>query len=326
MIDLDPKIAAVLDEHAPLLNETGDWNQVLADAGVVEHRSRTSEKPRRYGSKRVRAFVLAVVVAVAASLTGVAVLGGGSSILDRAGAAISVSRHQVLHERIVLTATGGGVLGTNRLVSIELWIQGAEPHQYRLLFNGPAVDPRVIVGPPAHYEQGGTLDSRSPRIEVYDPRTNTIRRTQAGPSGTLTFDPATAIRSALASGHAHGEGKRTVNGKPVIVIQLNSLVNDSTGWGVRAGGKGTATVLVNPRTYTPVQIAFHHVDGVSANLGIPFFHRGSDWAQTSMTMIERFTAFEQLPATTANLRLASLSAQHPTARRVTVSPGSLYGG
>jgi hypothetical protein len=312
MIDLDPKIATVLDQHTPLLDETGDWSRVLADAGVV--------KPR-HASRRVRAFVLAVFVALVAGLTGVTLLGGGSSILDRAGAAISVSRHQVLHEHIVFTAPG------SNKVSIELWIQGAEPHQYRLLFDGPGVDPRVFVGrPPAHYEQGGTLGSRAPRIEVYDPRTDTIRSTQAGPTGTLPFDPATAIRSALASGHAHVEGKRTVNGKPVIVIRLDSLVNDSTGWGVRPGGKGTATVLVNPSTYTPVQIAFHHVDGVSANLGIPFFHRGSDWVQTSTTIVERFTDFERLPATSANLRLASLGAQHPTARRVTVSSGSLFGG
>jgi hypothetical protein len=319
MIDLDPKIATVLDQYTPLLNETGDWNQVLADAGVVEYRSRTREKPRRYGSKRVRAFVLAVVVAMAASLTSVALLGGSSSILDRASAAISISPDQVLHEHIVFIANGH-VLGSN-----EIWIQGAAPHQYRLLANRPGVDTRVSLIP-ARSEQGGTLDSRSPRIEVYDSRTNTIRRTQAGPTGTLPFDPATAIRSSLASGHAHVEGKRTVNGKPLIVIQLNSLVNDSTGWGVRAGGMGTATVLVNPRTYTPVQIAFHHVDGVSASLGTPYFHRGSDRARTSMTAIERFTVFERLPATTANLRLASLSAQHPTARRVTVSPASLFGG
>jgi hypothetical protein len=45
-----------------------------------------------------------------------------------------------------------------------------------------------------------------------------------------------------------------------------------------------------------------------------------------MTIIERFTTFERLLATTANLRLASLRAQHPTARLVTVSSGSLFGG
>jgi hypothetical protein len=316
MIDLDAKIATVLDQHTPLLDETGDWKLVLADAGVVE-------KPRRHGGKRVRAFVLAVGVAIAAGVTSVVLLGGGSSILDRAGAAISVSPHQVLHEHIVFTFPG-----VRNESSIEIWIQGAAPHRYRLFFDGPGVDHRVIAGgPPAHYEQGGTLGSRSPRIEVYEPRTNTIRRAQAGSSGTLPFDPATAIRRALASGHAHVDGKRTVNGRPVIAIQLDSLDNDSTGWGVRPGGKGAATVLVDPRTYAPVQIAFHHVDGVSANLGIPYFHRGSDWAQTSMTVVEHFKTFERLPATTANLRLASLRAQHPTARVVTVGPGgSLLGG
>jgi hypothetical protein len=322
MIDLDPTIATVLDQHTPPLDETGDWNQVLADAGVVEYRLRTSEK-RRFASTRVRAFVLAVAVAIAAGLTGVAFLGGGPSILERASAAISVSRHQVLHERIVFTFPTGGVRSSS-----ELWIQGAAPHQYRLLFNGPGADPRVALIP-AHYEQGGTLGSTSPRVEVYDPHTNTIRSTQpgqAGPTGTLPFDPATAIRRSLASGHAHVDGRRTVNGKPVIVIQLDSLANDSNGWGVRAGGTGTATVLVDPRTYTPVQIAFHHVDGVSANLGIPYFHRGADYAETSMTVTERFTVFERLPATTANVRLTSLTAQHPTAHHVTVTTGSLFGG
>lgn len=311
MIDLDPTIATVLDQHTPpRLNETGDWSQVLADAGVVEYRSRTGEKTRRYGGRRVRAFVLAVVVALATSLTSVALLGGGSSILDRASAAISVSPDQVLHERIVFT----GEIGSN-----ELWIQGAAPSQYRLLANRPG-DQSCISGPLwRDYEQGGALGARSSRTDLYDPRTNTIKRARFGPTGTLPFDPATAIRRSLASGHAHVEGKRTVNGKLVIVIQLDSLVNDGIGWGVRAGGEGTATVLVDPRTYTPVQIAFHHVDGVSANLGTPVFHTGSDWAGTSGTIIERFTVFERLPATTANLRLASLSAQHPTARRVIVS-------
>lgn len=323
MIDLDPKIATVLDQHTPRLNETGDWNQVLADARVGDYRSRTCEKPRRYGSKRVRAFVLAVVVAIAVSLTSVALLGGGPSVLDRASAAISVSPDQVLHERIAFTATGGGPLGNNKIGSNEIWIQGASPHRYRLLANRPGVDRRVSLFP-AHYEQGGTLGSPA-RIEFYDSRTNTIQRGPFSQPGRLPFDPATAIRRSLASGHARVEGKRTVEGKPVIVIQLNSLVNDSVGWGVRAGGKGTATVLVNPRTYAPVQIAFHHVEGVSANLGTPYFHRGSNWAETSMTIIERFTAFKRLPATTANLRLTSLTAQHPTAR-IIVSTTPLPGG
>jgi hypothetical protein len=164
MIDLDPKIATVLDQQTPLPNETGDWNQVLADTRVVEYRSRACEKPRRYGSKRVRAFALAVVVAIAASLTSVALLGGGSSILDRANAAISVSPHQVLHEHIVFTATGGGLLGSKKIGTNEIWIQGAAPHRYRLLASRPGVDRRVSLFP-AHYEQGGTHVSRSPRIE-----------------------------------------------------------------------------------------------------------------------------------------------------------------
>jgi hypothetical protein len=226
----------------------------------------------------------------------------------------------VLHERIVFTAIGGGHRGINKIGSNEIWIQGAAPHQYRLLANRPGVDRGVFLFP-AHYEQGGTLGSRSPRIEFYDFRTNTIQRGQVpAQTGTLPFDPATAIRSSLASGHAHEEGKRTLNGKPVIVIQLDSLVNDSNGWGVRAGGKGTATVLVNPRTYTPVQIEFHHLSGVSANLGTPYF-----LPDGSLTMIERFTAFERLPATTANQRLTSLRVQHPTAR-VIVSTTPMPGG
>jgi hypothetical protein len=301
MIDLDPKITVLLDQHTPRINDEGDWSRVLRDADVTQPHGRPAHAWRR----RATALVAAAAVVAAGSLTGISLIGGSSSILERARAAVTVTSGQVLHERIVFSPRSGRAVG-----QAEVWVQGAAPHQYRLVSHAYAPG----RGVPAHSEQGGTLDTPiighryAPTTDTYDARTNTINRLSFGPlRAGLPFDPATAIRDALASGKAHVDGNREIAGKRVIVIQLTSLASDGIGWGVKPGGTGTATVLVNTRTYTPIQIEFHHLSGASQLLGTPYFGG-------TLTLIERFQIFERIPGTAANLQLTSLSAQHPTAK------------
>jgi hypothetical protein len=300
MIDIDPNIAELLDQHTPPLQEEGDWNHVLRDAGVLQ-----PHKRRPVGGWRRRAALLVVAVAVvtAASLTGISLLGGSPSTLERARAAVTIGPSQVLHERVLFVPISGPAVG-----SAEMWVQGAAPYQYRLV-SEPAAHGR---GAPAHYEQGGLLDRNSLRTDTYQPRTNTIQRLLGfGESGFLPLDPATAIRNALSTKNAHVLGKRQVNGRTLIAIQLTSLASNDVGWGVETGGDGKATVLLDPSTDTPVQIQFDNLSSVTPLLGTPHFGG-------SFSLIERFTTFQRLPATTANLSLTSLTAQHPAARCVIV--------
>jgi hypothetical protein len=305
MIDLDPKLAEILDQHTPPVDETGDWNHVLVDAGVVGHRSRANEKRRRRSWRPRRGPVMAVAVVATVCLVSVSLLSGDPSVVDRASAAVAIRADQVLHEKIVLSSNGY-VLGSN-----EIWIEGAAPNRYRVV--------ATPAGGKGRYEQGGTLDARSPTTDKYDPRTNTINRSTYGPTGTLSFDPASAIRNGLGSGKVHVEGARTMQGKSVIAIQLNSLITDSVGWGVRGEVGATATLLVDPRTYAPVQITFRHLYAVSLLGGISF--TTTEWPDSParLTLVERFKLFERLPNSPAALRLTSLRARHPGARCLIVS-------
>jgi hypothetical protein len=278
---------------APFEKQPDGWQDVLQRAGEPTRQRRTHG---RCTSRPGRLLVLAAAVGAlsGASLLGFSFLGSDVSVLERARAAVTISSGQVLHARIVTTTMSGRVLGTT-----EEWIQGAPPHEYRVVFEARG-ESRV--------EQAGTLDQRALHSDVYDARSNTIQRSERfGWSTRLPFDPAAAIRAALAERHAHVAGRRLVDGKLAVVVELTSLVSDGAGWAVGPGGTGKARVFVDPETFAPIEIEFENLSGLGAVFGTPEFGG-------ALRLIERFPIFQRLPATAGALRLTSLAAQHPGAR------------
>ena len=132
-----------------------------------------------------------------------------------------------------------------------------------------------------------------PRVEIgtgpasrivpssYDPKTNTIQ--EACSVLRPTADPVAALRKALASRAVRVDGTTTINDRAVDRIRT-----DANG--------ARYTLYIDPHTYLPVEtISTYEFKG----------HPIRD--------VSRFT-FDRLPATEANLRLTSLTAEHPNAK------------
>lgn len=119
-------------------------------------------------------------------------------------------------------------------------------------------------------------------FESYDPQRNLITKRPASQGSTYN-DPAAEVGQMLASGDAHVLARTQIDGEPVIEISTSGSTDRLL----------TGTVYVNATTYQPVLI---ETDAFSA---------GPERI--------RFTSYEYLPATPANLSLLDLGAQHPNA-------------
>jgi hypothetical protein len=145
-----------------------------------------------------------------------------------------------------------------------------------------------LTNPPYSYrgiKQSGRLSAEfadtGTQSESYDPATNTI--SERPDSAPAQFTNVFAnIREALASGQAQLDGTTSIDGQNVYVVKL---ANGGTGY-------------FNTSTYRPILLKVPSVTG-----------------QTITYMV---AVFEYLPATTENLRLLSITDQHPGARIVTV--------
>jgi hypothetical protein len=127
-------------------------------------------------------------------------------------------------------------------------------------------------------------------MSSYDAASNTIYVGVHGPSQHARPDIAATIRSLLASGQATVEGSSVVDGVPADVLSLSGL---PAGQGVANG-----TYDVAKSDYRPLLL----------QTTVPC-------AQGSCAETEtvRYTAYEYLPGTPANLSLLDLQAQHPGA-------------
>jgi hypothetical protein len=117
----------------------------------------------------------------------------------------------------------------------------------------------------------------------YDASSNTITTTPADAtngSSHVADDPAATLRSLVSSGAASVTGTTTMNGVPAYELEVTSSPDP---WLV-----GTAYVAQSD--YRPLEI---------------------DSVTNSETIV--FTAYEYLPATSGNLKLLDLAAQHPGA-------------
>jgi hypothetical protein len=101
-------------------------------------------------------------------------------------------------------------------------------------------------------------------------------------------DPITQIRAALRGGLARVLGTATVDGRAVYKIQFTGKDG--------ADDSQKQIAYVDQQTYRPLALDAPQQNGHVIRL--------------------RVTAFQYLPATTANMRLLSLAARHPTASLV----------
>jgi hypothetical protein len=258
---------------------------------------------RRYGHAGVRrarirfrlllaAATLAIVAAAALFVT--APWSNSPSFLARAEAALTPPAGTVLHMKWELTSTSTDPACTVTRGPSEIWIDETPPHRYRVLLNdlppepGNA-DPRVLAcasGTPA--ELGGAFDTGE-TLRFMPP--NTLRPNPL--RFELPVDPVTWLREAISAGQAHDEGKTQLDGRTVERIRIDA--------GSAAGEPGYA--YVDPKTFQPVE-----TDGPGAIVfpGRPIVR---------LRIVERFSIFEYLPGTDANLALTDIRRQHPNATR-----------
>jgi hypothetical protein len=112
---------------------------------------------------------------------------------------------------------------------------------------------------------------------LYDPRTNTIDRVTDCKSAAL-IDPVQTVRSELMNGTAQAAGTTTIDGRSLYKIELfNGVIG-----------------YFDQTDYRPV-----YLDNPQGDGGIVRTH---------------VLAYDELPLTSENRKLISLTAQHPDAR------------
>lgn len=251
-----------------------------ARRAVADVIAREQRRPRaRLGSRRVAVAGALAVAAAALAVSLVAPWSGGPGVVERAAAAIGAPPDTVLHLRVAGVSTD---LGTGAVVhrgTTELWLAGAAPHRFRGFFDLPFGTSTI--------EAGGSSASIDALVFHADTDTLDTHRLQMEVPG----DQLDGVRAALADGRAVDEGRVELDGREVLRIAVHGL-----------GPEGTdATYYADPQTYAPVETVS---DGFLVN-GAKRYH---------VRLVQRFLAYEYLPATPANLKLADIRAMHPDAK------------
>lgn len=330
-----------------------DWGAVRERVADEERRAPDGPAIAAHVRRRARLRIGGVLagLALCAAVVTVAVLalapsGGSSDFLARATVALTPARGTVLYERWETTIVPeAGNPGRQRAVTFgpeQLWIEGSHPHRYRTILmprsrpdggrlggRGLAyaygvgigfagLDPnnvlkrlqRGVAGQP--FETGGTVEAArgSTNPGELQPTLTLLRsnrllrarlRVELGPAlpgphdQTIEngADPTDVLRAAIAEGRAHVGGTARLGGRTVLRIDIalpKQLPTDAPS--LPAGHPvihANAFAYVEAKTFHPVEIVF-----------------GGE--------IHRFLAYAHLPATTANLELTSIRAQHPRAK------------
>jgi hypothetical protein len=283
MTDRDVRLARVLDRYTPALPEyQHDWQDVLGRA-----------QSRRYGLARPsrRIGVVAAIVAGAVAIAlGVTTPWKSTTklieanVVGRAEAALVVPAGTVLHMKLEDSSRDGS--GKPVTIATELWLN------HDGVFHGFVDDPTLGQ----RVEIGGTQDLRQ-SVE-YDPRTNAIGPGLVGGTFYSFGDDVRVLRRQLARGAATVDGETTIAGRRVVRLRLKSVGLDC---------KPVVDYLfVDPKTYDPVEYRVTDFGSRAGTKPPTTYYR--------IPAVRRFRTFERLPATSANLRLTSIEAMHPTAK------------
>jgi hypothetical protein len=279
--------------------------------------------------------------------------GGSSDFLARAAAALAPASGTVLYERWEKTVTPeAGNPERRQAVTFgpeQLWIEGDHPRRYRtiLLPQSSPEQGRPDGGAGLAYAYGVNLGFAGSDFGPYTGATYVLRRVQRAITGqpfelggtveaprgpthpgglrpTLTFlpsnellrarlwvalgpslpgphdqiiengtDPVGVLRAAIAEGRARVAGSTQLDGRTVQRIDIHLPQQRPADAPPLPPGHpvihAEAFAYVQPKTFHPVEIVYG--------------------AQTY-----RFLAYDYLPATTANLALTDIRAQHPRAK------------
>jgi hypothetical protein len=243
---------------------------------------------RRRGTLRA-ARLGAAVLAVTAGLTAAVMVTGGAgprpanaAILRAAAGALTPPPGTILHERAVVSSD------VHAPLPIEFWAQADSPYAYRTI------------------KFGRESSWDGVRYATYDPASNTISCDNsgcpwpifterlpagAGPAPQLPVDFVATLRSLIQTGQARVEGTTVIDGVPAYELTVSGM---APGW---TNGVANGTYDVAQSDYHPLLI-----------------QTTVDCATGACGETVRFQTYEFLPATSANLALLDLSAQHPGAR------------
>lgn len=256
-----------------------------ADARALKRRIMLSNPGEPRPRRRTRQFRVAAVglAAAAVAFGALSVLPGeGPSAVARARAALNPSGDTILHTVVVSTRSDD----PGSTTTVETWARTLPPYDERSLQIGTnartgRTGRRELAssdGLPEHYDAAtNTIYTRPPRTKLPAPRRVTHAR------HPLVEGDVSAIianlRSLLRSGEAKESSRVTVGGRDATWILF-------PGFQMR--------LLVDADTGHPIEQRSVYDGGVRVT--------------------SRFQTYEQLRATSANLALLSLSAQHPGAK------------
>jgi hypothetical protein len=235
----------------------------------------------RAGLRARRSHVL--LIAAAMSIAAVVTLAisapwrSSPGFLERAEAALIPPAGSILHYRWEhqIPTDAGCESGVN-----EIWIDQAPPHGFRAF---------LIDCEGRRRELGGVLSTTKGILEFVPPNSLVVPHIFIG----VPPDPAAELRTSIREGSAHHVGTTQLGGRTVERIRVDCTQ------GPCEGGPPSYH-YVDPETYLPIQVVS------------PAGFRAS-WTDERFDLVTRFSAFEYLPRTDANLALTDIRAQHPSA-------------
>jgi hypothetical protein len=253
---------------------------------------------QRRGPKVLRLVAVGLAALVAATATALFVSTPWSSspgFLERAQAALTPPAGTILHQKSEATSTWTE-LGCTVTRGTEIWIDETPPYRFRIVQDQFPADPE-------NYDPRSLACSTWPASELGG--TPGAQMLRFVPPNTLStsgrfevpVDPVAELRQAIGEGRARDEGETTLDGRTVRRIRIEPEVD------CRVPGcpRDPVYTYVDAETFYPVEI---HGFGFIGPLG-----SAPMWSRVVM----RYSAFEYLPRTDANLALTDIRAQHPDA-------------
>jgi hypothetical protein len=240
----------------------------------------------------------AVAVAAAAALFFTTPWSSSPGFLAKAQAALTPPKGKILHMKTQTTVISTDPRCTITQDPVEIWIDQTPPYMHRAIIEGPPpsiTDARVAVCSRwKPIEIGGPLSGPG-RLTFVPP--NTLSDT--GPSISIPHDPVAWLREAINTGHAHDEGKTTLDGRTVELIRIDPTSPPNCPTPCPRAAQEPHDVYVDPDTYQlvetrgPAEIVLNN--------------------EVLVNEVVRYLKFEYLPRTDANLALTDIRAQHPSA-------------
>jgi hypothetical protein len=263
--------------HLTESDRDADARNIAAIVKAAQEGTSPTRSRRRTRRRRYAAVAFATLAGAAATALFVSSpWTSARPFLERAEAALTPSAGSILHYRWETEIPpGSGCEGGSH----EIWIEQAPPYSYRARLTNCSGLPREIGG----------LMGTTKTVELVSPHRLIAQ--------DLTFDastdPVADLREAIHAGRAYNEGKARLRGRTVQQIRWECPAEAA------CAGRPSYT-YIDPDTYVPVE------DIIGGGFGVGTGER--------FDIVVRYSTFEYLPRTPANLALTDIRAQHPDAK------------